>query len=772
MENYQSISEKLIFSPRMAKVKEGIHTRLKPNRLREDTRTCPVAVEEMNPFVDEFTEHPDTPYVINLANGIVRSWMVTPCVIFPHEAIVGITRPRFPVIEHFSWGLQNVDSVQELPHLTQEEKDTLCRRMEPINGHFIGATGTELFGSREAFQAVCVPPMFGAGGYQGHTVPDYPRLLDKGLDGMLAYIDECAAANAKDEDTIHFYEANRIIIRGMSAWLEMYADKAKTLSETEADGVQKHYYEEIAANCAYVAHQEPKTLYQAVQLMWCLSLWDWVDCVGRTDQYLLPFYEVSLKDGDVIPPEDAMVSIIFKLWENGCHNITVGGLRPEDGSDSTNELTYLMLQILRTIHDTHPRMSVRIHKDTPKALLDLTTTMWAEGMSDPSVVSDENVVPGLTRIGVPLSDARDYSMLGCQEIEIPGKSNFGCEDGSMNLARIFEFTLHGGRSPQYPEVQAGPATGRFEDFETFEDFFAAFEAQVKYFVYPFVTMCDRGQMIRAANFAKLVKTPFTHGCLEKGLPHDKSGPLYNYGVVETAGLAAVADAFTAIKKLVFEEKKIDKSTLMAALAANFEGYEKERQMLLNMAPKFGNDNDEADAMAVRVLNLFWDEIGKYNSIRGDQYVGACSLLEGGIMYGSITGALPDGRFAGEPLGNSIGPRPGADHSGVSAMLASVAKLPLHKGVGGTTLNVVLTQKLLSNPCLRESIAATMKNYLMNGGQMAQITTANLDDLLDAKAHPERHGDLIVRIGGFSIQFVQLGPEAQDEIISRYSGESA
>ncbi|MBQ7827170.1 MAG: formate C-acetyltransferase/glycerol dehydratase family glycyl radical enzyme, partial [Clostridia bacterium] len=192
----------------------------------------------------------------------------------------------------------------------------------------------------------------------------------------------------------------------------------------------------------------------------------------------------------------------------------------------------------------------------------------------------------------------------------------------------------------------------------------------------------------------------------------------------------------------------------------------------NMAPKFGNDNDEADAMAVRVLDLFWSECGKYKSVRGDVYTGACSLLTGGIAFGANMGAMPDGRFKGEPLGNSMGPRPGADKSGVTAMLNSVAKLPLHKGVGGTTLNVVLTTKLLSNPDLRESIGATVKDYMLKGGQLAQITTANVEDLLDAQEHPERHGDLIVRVGGFSIQFVQLGRDAQNEIISRYNGETA
>lgn len=763
--SYRDMEEKLCFSPRMEKVRKGILGRLQPYMVREGTQTCPVEMERMpDPFTEEFEENPNRPYVINLANGIVRSWMATPFVIFPGEAVAGITRPWFPVREHFSIGLQGATGVLE-----REDKENavaLYKRMVPLDRTYITAEYVRLLG-KAGYEAISEDLAFKAGGYQGHTVPNYETLLENGLDGMLELIDRYAQANEKDQETRDFYEANRIVIRGMSQWLTAYSREAARLGALEGDPVQRRYYEEIAANCGFVAHRKPETLYQAVQLMWCLSLWDWVDCVGRVDQYLYPFYEKAVSQGDVIPAQEAIVSIVFKIWENGSHNVTLGGVHG-DGSDATTELTYLMLQILRSIHDTHPRMSVRIHENSPKELLELAVLMWSEGMSDPTVVSDKNVVKGLTRIGVPLEDARGYSMLGCQEIEIPGKSNFGCEDGVFNLAKIFEYAMNGGRSTSHPEIQLGPKTGSFVEFETFEAFFGAFETQLKFFTGLFCHLCDRGQEVRAANFSKLVKTPFTTGCLEKGMPHDAGGPIYNFGVVETAGLAAVADSFTAVKKLVYEEKKIDRQTLADALQANFEGYERERQMLLNMAPKFGNDNPEADEMAVRVLNLFWDECGKYKSIRGDVYTGACSLLEGGIRYGKHTGALPDGRFAGEPLGNSMGPRPGADKSGVSAMLASVAKLPLEKGVGGTTLNVVLTTKLLSNPSLRQSIAATIKSYLMEGGQMAQVTTANLEDLLDAQKHPERHGDLIVRVGGFSIQFVQLGPEAQNEIISRYN----
>lgn len=372
-------------------------------------------------------------------------------------------------------------------------------------------------------------------------------------------------------------------------------------------------------------------------------------------------------------------------------------------------------------------MSVRFHENSPRELMDLVVAIWGEEMSDPSVVSDTTVIRGLTEAGVPIKDARDYTMPGCQEIEIPGKSNFGCEDGLFNVAKAFEYAMHGGRNPKVPEVQAGPATGSFTDFETFEDFYAAFEAQIAHFVAIFCKLCDAGQELRAANFAKLVKTPFITGCLERGKPHDMGGPLYNFGVVETAGISAVADSMTAIKKLVFEEKLISKETLMAALAANFEGYERERQLLLNRAPKFGNDDPEADEMAARVLATFWDECRKHKSIRGDIYLGACSLLESGITFGHWTGALPDGRFAGEPLGNSIGPRPGADKSGLAAMLNSVSKLPLDKGVGGTTLNVLLPTKDLATEAYRSAVATVMLTYLKNGGQMAQITTANVEE---------------------------------------------
>jgi formate C-acetyltransferase len=247
---------------------------------------------------------------------------------------------------------------------------------------------------------------------------------------------------------------------------------------------------------------------------------------------------------------------------------------------------------------------------------------------------------------------------------------------------------------------------------------------------------------------------------------DGGGAIYNYGVCETAGSAAVADCFAAIEKLVFIDKKLTLAEIEEAIASNFEGHEDVRQMLLS-APKFGNDDDFADKWHVRILEFFWGELSKHRSVRGGAMLGACSLLELGVAYGHSIWALPDGRRKGEPLGNSIGPRPGNDKNGVTAMLKSVTKLPLHLGLGGTTLNVLLPQIENKTEEQREKTLALIRTYLENGGQMAQITTANLDDLLDAQIHPEDHENLIVRVGGLSAKFVKISKHSQNEVITRF-----
>ncbi|MBE6562661.1 MAG: hypothetical protein E7660_02875 [Ruminococcaceae bacterium] len=782
MKDYRSTVETFKYSDDLEMLYSELQKRIKPNRVREMTDTGPEP-DGKTPFIDVFREFENEPYPTKLAKAIVRSWMVSEPVVLDGSYLIGFARPNRPFYEHFSYGVQQARWVLDTPAYA-DRKDELNalmdeyeKPMNPLNPlHFLEEAWRR-FNTPEhprAYVDHMEFKLWWVGGYQGHTVPNYNTLMSKGIGGVHAEV-MARLAEETDPHKIEMLTACRIILEGMRDWILMLADAAEKRGEelkaaTGEDAARwSERFFKMAENCRRVSFDAPTDYYGAVQLVWFYSLWDWVDCVGRLDQYLYPFFKKSLEE-DRQFTEDITASLMMNFLEHGIHNITVGGIRPEDGEDASNDLTFLLLQILRRTHETHPRMSVRINEKSDPALLALTVQMWAEGMSDPSIASDTQIIPAfINNYGVDPEDAYDYSLLGCQELELPGRSNFGCEDGLMNLAKLLEFTLNDGCARGDKEkVQLGLKTGHITDYDNFEDLFEAFLSQMRYFTKHFVELCNLGQEVRAANYAKLVKTCFTDNCIERGLNLDEGGAKYNLGCVETAGAAVVGDSFTAIKKLVFEEKLISKETLEAALEANFEGYEKERQLLLTKAPKYGNDDAEADAMVARVLEAFWTEIKKYHSVRGGEFSGACSLLGGGISYGAATWATPDGRRAGEPLGNSIGPRPGADKNGLTAMLRSCSRLPLEYGMGGTTCNILIPTTLMKTPEMRKNIEKLIDTYLKNGGQLGQITTACVDELIDAKKNPEAHSDLIVRLGGFSIRFLELSEVEQDEIISRFA----
>ena len=767
--NYAYTDKLFELTGRMDKVRRDVEARMRPWGARESTHTGYPVYDKKEPFLDAFEQFADAPYPIALAEGIVRSWLETKPVIYDTELLVGVNRPQRRFYEHFSWGLyDHLWAFENRPDYLEIHEE-IERRYQAIgparitpgsNDDMINAC-RKFFGSTEAANA-SEHGLWATGGYQGHTVPGYPKLLSLGLDGTLEQID-LYDANTIDPDKRAFYEALRIIVRGLSAFAELYADLARDMAEKADSDEEKARLEMIETNCRAVAHKAPETLYEALQLEWFYCLWDWVDCIGRADLYLYPFYE---RENDDIFREELITSFMLKIREHGVHNVTIAGVDPETGKSSANDLTMLILQIARTMHCTHPRITIRVDKQTPAEVLALGVQMWSEGMSDPTVVSDTLVIDGLREFGVSLKDARDYSMLGCQEIEIPGKSNFGCEDGVFNLAKVLEYTLNDGCDATLG-IRMVPKGGRISTYNSIDEIWADYSYNVEYLTRAFTELCSLGQTARDKNFSKLVKCVYTDDCIVKGVNMDGGGARYNYGCVETMGMAVTADAFAALEKAVFIDKSVDAATLDEALKANFDGYEDVRALLLS-APKYGNDDEFADAWAKRVLGHFWTECTKYRSVRGGAYMGACSLLDGGVYYGNDTHALPDGHRRGDPLGNSIGPRPGADKNGVTAMLKSVAKLPLKLGLGGTTVNTLIPCSSNTSEEQKAAIAALFRAYLENGGLQAQITTASLEDMLDAQIHPELHENLIIRVGGYSALFNDCEKEMQDELISRHS----
>ncbi len=742
--------ETFVFNERNLSFRSQILPRLRDKEGREGTDTGP-ADDDRFPFFEAFENNPGDPYIVNLARGIVDSWLVCDPFFNEGEYFAGYQRPGRSCVEHFSYGI--------LADFNNDERAKRMRdAMQPLNDEYMYAHGREIMGTESHEWAERY--LWGTGGYQGHTVPSYDKLLTLGIGGTIEqnkYYDGITPDG--EHRRKNFYKACLIVMEGFSAWFNRLARDAEALADT-VDGEWATQLREIAETCREVSWDTPKTFRQAGQLMWGFCLWDWVDCIGRFDQYMYPFWTGAEEE------KYMLADLMLKFWEHGVHNITIGGVKPHDGSPAENELTYLILNILRANHDVHPRVSLRVHDKTPDALLEYVTEIWGDQMSDPTVASDKQIIEGLMGYGVPLEDARNYSVLGCQEIEIPGKSNFGCEDGVINLAKLFELTLYGGCDRIHGTGQVGLNLGCITDFDTFDKLWDAYTKQVEYFTRYFCELCNMGVDIRVANASKLVKSCMTEACIERVLQLDDGGSIYNYGCVETAGHAAVGDSLYAMKTLVYDEKKISLETLDAALKANFEGYEDVKKMLADV-PKYGNNHAEADEMSARVLEHFWTEIGKYTSRRGQPFTGACSLLGGGVSMGERTGPLPHGRRAGEALGNTVGPRTAADRSGVTAMLASVAKMPLHLGMGGSGCNVLFPKEILQTPESRKKVAGLVRTFMTMGGQLAQITTASKEDMIDAKIHPEDHENLIVRVGGFSKKFNECGDNTQNELIKRY-----
>lgn len=768
MKNVTSWKEHYSFSPNMQRVYDDLKARVKPHGSRESTVTGPDKLNGTTPFIDAFEQY--DVYELALAHGIVNSWLYQEPVIHPGDMIVGVPRPWLPIKEHFSYGLQvNRGTFEENEAFADNREEVLARfdavkdRLDPGDISRMWKRQGDYFGIPA--DHTCFTGLWWTGGYQGHTVPYYEKLLRLGLDGIRAEIAESVKVNG---DNIKL-QAMRIICDGLTDFALKYADAVAAELESADNDADRARLTKVEAALRKIAHDAPETLWEACQLHWIYCLWDWVDCIGRFDQYIYPFY-AKAKAVNEEEADDLIAAMMMHFYEHGIHNVTISGCDPKTGKNATNEVTYLMLHILSIFHDSHPRMTVRIAEDTPHELLQLMVRLWSEGMCDPSIASDTIVIDSFVNdYGVAVEDARDYSLLGCQEIEIPGRSNFGCEDGMINLAKILELTLNDGYN-RFDEdhKRVGMSTGHIYDYKRYEDFEKAFFDNIVYFVRPWVELSNIGASVRAINFSKLVKSIATDDCVKKGMSMDDGGARYNFGCLETCGLAAASDSLVALKKLVFDEKKVDPYELDRAMTANWEGYEDMRRMF-EECPKFGNDIDEADEMARRVLEKLWSEVGLYNTFRGpDPFLGACSLLESGTSNGRVTWALPDGRFSGEPLGNTIGPVSGRDTQGLTAMLNSVAKLNLRRGLGGTTCNVRIPHDTIASEEDREKIIALIETYLATGGMQAQITTANVEELKDAQIHPEKHKDLLVRVGGFSIYFNQLGKSAQDEIIKRYT----
>ena len=602
----------------------------------------------------------------------------------------------------------------------------------------------------------------------------------------LDYFNDPEACAKRDELRAMAIAADAVI-----RFAELHAEKAEAAAALAIDPARKSELQRIAEVCRHVPAHAPTDFWEALQSYWFthlgvvteLNTWDSF-CPGRFDQHLYPFYRKGMEEG-TLTREEAK-ELLECLWvkfnnqpappkvgvtaaESGTYtdfaNINNGGLK-RDGSDGVNDVTYLILDVIDEMHLLQPSSNLQLSKKNPEAFLRRGLEIVQQGWGQPSIFNADAVVEELLRQGKSLEDARCGGTSGCVET-----GAFGTEayilTGYFNLPKVLEIALNNGVDP-LTRKRIGIETGEARDFSSYEKLFAAFRKQLHYFI----DVKVRGNNIIERMYADYMPAPFlsilVDDCVAKGKDYNAGGPRYNTTYIMGVAPATCTDSLAAIKYHVFDRRVLTMDDLLEAIAQNFEGQEKTRQLLWNKTPKFGNDDDYADAILQEVFDAFFDEVNGRPNTKGGCYRVNYLSTTCHVYFGSMTGATPDGRKARTPLSDGISPVQGSDRHGPTAVIKSAAKMD-HLRTGGTLLNQKFTPQLAKGE--GHKIAQLVRSYFRLDGHHIQFNVVTAATLRAAQAEPEKYRDLIVRVAGYSDYFCDLTRALQDEIIARTEHES-
>ncbi|MBR3752054.1 MAG: formate C-acetyltransferase/glycerol dehydratase family glycyl radical enzyme [Ruminiclostridium sp.] len=626
----------------------------------------------------------------------------------------------------------------------------------------------------------------------GEITPDYQDVLfKKGFGGIIReaeeHITNLNAVNPEDLEKKDFYQSIIWTSKGIIRYANRYADQAEKLAAAETDPVRAEELRVIAANCRRVPEHPPESFYEAIQFLWFVQVGGILSenplslNPGRFDQYMDPYFEADLAKGAIT--QDFAQELIEALWlkysewvwtisantadyfagYNQFQNLTVGG-KKRDGKDGTNPVTFMAMKATEEVKTHQPGLSVRVHADCPREFLDGVTHLVSTGTGFPAIHSDSVGYQMLINAGYEPEDARDWNNCGCVVPHFR-KTGEWTAAVNMNFGSALEYALNGGVSLMTGEqmgLEEKPAT----EFSTFDEVLAAFYRQFDNLCRHSIILTVEAQRLHK----EMVPRPFLSSCIEhcmeSGKDLSQGGAKYNIGPVITGiGLAVVANSLAAVKKLVFEDKVCTMGTLVQALRANWEGYE-DLQQQAKACPKYGNDDDYVDDIAIQIANHFYREIHQYKDIFGSPFLTAFMGISNYIPMGRVLGATPDGRKHGEPSSEGVSPFVGTDTSTPLAAMRSTAKLNQEVHSGGTLLNLRLNPELVATKRGQANLGAMVQTLFSLGAFHVQFNCISSDTLRDAQAHPENYKDLLVRVAGYSTQFVNLSKSMQDAIIAR------
>ncbi|WP_447877433.1 formate C-acetyltransferase [Serratia fonticola] len=607
---------------------------------------------------------------------------------------------------------------------------------------------------------------------QGHIIIDYPRLLNNGLDNLLTELQ----SHAEQQPDNAFYAAALLLLQASQRHILRYASLARQMAEQCSDETRRAELLRIAEISSHNAHHKPQDFYQACQLFWYMNIILQYESnasslsLGRFDQYMLPFYQASLNQGqdpaflkelleslwvkcnDIVLLRSTSSARYFAGFPTG-YTILLGGLT-ETGRSAVNVLSFLCLDAYQNIRLPQPNLGVRVNEFIDRSFLLKTAETIRLGTGIPQIFNDEVVVPAFLNRGVSLEDARDYAVVGCVELSIPGRT-YGLHDIAMfNLLKVMELTLldnEGNASLTYPQL------------------LDHIREKIRHYVRLMAegsNICDIGHR----DWAPVpLLSSFIDDCLQHGKDITEGGARYNFSGVQGIGIANLSDSLFALKGLVFDQQRLSFDELLATLKANFatpEG-EKIRARLINRFDKYGNDIDEVDLISADLLRFYCKEVEQYRNPRGGQFTPGSYTVSAHVPLGAVVGATPDGRYAGEQLADGgLSPMLGQDGQGPTAVLKSVSKLDNYLLSNGTLLNVKFTPSTLEGQQGLNKLADFLGAFTKLKLQHVQFNVVNAETLKEAQARPQDFAGLVVRVAGYSAFFVELSKEIQDDIIRR------
>ncbi|WP_375749468.1 formate C-acetyltransferase [Vibrio sp. HN007] len=611
---------------------------------------------------------------------------------------------------------------------------------------------------------------------QGHIIIDFDRLLENGLGALIDELETLTVSQPENE----FYQSVLILLQASVRHIRRYEALAKEMAANCEDETRRIELEIIASVSEKIATAKPEGFIEACQLFWYMNIILQYESnasslsLGRFDQYMMPFYNQSIEQGedpaflkeyleslwiktnDIVLLRSSGSAKFFAGFPTG-YTILLGGLT-ETGQSAVNTLSTLCLDSYQSVQLPQPNLGVRVNEFMDREFMMKTAETIRLGTGIPQIFNDEVVVPAFLNRGVSLEDARDYSVVGCVELSIPGKT-YGLHDIAMfNLLKVMELVLK--RNQNNAEV-------------TYDQLVEEIRSDICHYVNLMVkgsNICDIGHR----DWAPVpLLSSFISDCIDNGEDITYGGSRYNFSGVQGIGIANLSDSLHALKRFVFDEKRATFAEFIEMLDSNFEAEDgnKVRARLMNKYEKYGNDIDEVDSIGSDLLRLFCKEVEQYDNPRGGKFTPGSYTVSAHVPLGAVVGATPDGRLSGEQLADGgLSPMLGKDHQGPTAVLKSVSKLDNYLLSNGSLLNVKFTPSTLEGQQGLSKLGDFLRAFMKLKLQHIQFNVLNADTLRKAQEKPEDYAGLVVRVAGYSAFFVELSKEIQDDIIRRTAHE--